>query len=577
MRRWLLLIGTLGLVVGLLLVNGVVTSAIARDDPAAPPGTALPPKRHLVLTFDGGPDPAFTPATLAVLAEHDVPAVFYLTGARIARHPGIARQIRDAGHEIGIDTATSRYALAGAADITSTLPRTAATRDSRDGDPAATLTDVRRAVMPLAGEGAIVRFHGGDRTAAALDAVIPELRRAGYTFTTLGALTGNDAVNPAATGAERAAGLGLVGVVQAAWTVAGWCTVALLLLGALLLARCALLIPAWRAARRRREGGYDRRVTVVVPVRDATARIADVLGALTAGTHPVDVVVVHDGSTDGTADLAERHPGATVLRGPRAGRAAALNTGIAHATTEVVVLTDGETIVGPDTVRDLVRPFADRAVGAVAGEAGLGARQRAYDALRCMTTVPAAAGAFRREALRQVDGLSDDTLAEDTDLTLAVVRAGWRVVHEPGARVTAARRRPVRALYGDMQAMWKHRRALIESGPGGRHGRRSLLALLLFHTLLPLLAPLIDLYLVYGLLFRDPVETVAVWLGALVLQLIGAPDGWREIVRRPLTYPLLVRASRHGRRRTRRARGLEALMGARLPTGSAATTARPAA
>ncbi|GAB7040610.1 MULTISPECIES: bifunctional polysaccharide deacetylase/glycosyltransferase family 2 protein [Catenuloplanes] len=564
MRRWFLLIATLGLVVGLLLVNGVVTSRLGVPDvPVA--GAAEPPKRHVVLAFDGGPDPAFTPEILRVLAEHDVPAVFFMTGARIARHPGIVRDVRNAGHEIGIDTATTRYALAGAANVTSTLLRgTGTTRESRDGDPAATLTDIRRAVMPPGGAGAVVRFAGGDRTAAALDAVIPELKRAGYTITTLR----DTPVNPAPDTTERALGLALVGLVQAGWTVASWFTVALLLLGALLLARAAL-VPAGRR-RITHERGYHRRVTIVVPVHNAEERITEMLGSF----GPADVIVVDDGSTDRTAQVAEAYPGVTVLRQRHAGRAAALNTGIAHATTDVIVLTDGETTFGPDTVSALAGPFADPAVGAVAGDAGSGARQRAYDALRCLPTVPAAVGAYRREALRQVDGLSDDTLAEDTDLTVAVVRAGWRVVCAPDARVPA-RPRPYTAVYGDMQAMWKHRRVLVESGAGGRYGRRALLALLLFHTLLPLLAPLIDLYLIYGLLFDDPVRTVAIWLGVLALQLAGGT--WTEIVRRPLTYPMLIAASRHGRHAPRRSRGLEALMGARLPTGSATTTARPGA
>lgn len=56
------------------------------------------------------------------------------------------------------------------------------------------------------------------------------------------------------------------------------------------------------------------------------------------------------------------------------------------------------------------------------------------DLLRCITTVPGAAGAFRRQALEAAGGLSTDTLAEDTDITMAVLRAGYDVVHEERAR-----------------------------------------------------------------------------------------------------------------------------------------------
>ena len=56
-----------------------------------------------------------------------------------------------------------------------------------------------------------------------------------------------------------------------------------------------------------------------------------------------------------------------------------------------------------------------------------------YDLAGCMPTVPGAVGAFRREALARVGGVSDDTLAEDTDLTMAVIRDGWRAVYEERA------------------------------------------------------------------------------------------------------------------------------------------------
>ena len=85
-----------------------------------------------------------------------------------------------------------------------------------------------------------------------------------------------------------------------------------------------------------------------------------------------------------------------------------------------------------------------------------------------MPTVPGAIGAFRREALADVGGVPAATLAEDTDLTMAVIRAGWRVVYvedaiawtEAPATLRQLWRQRYRWCYGTMQAMWKHRRAL---------------------------------------------------------------------------------------------------------------------
>ena len=89
-----------------------------------------------------------------------------------------------------------------------------------------------------------------------------------------------------------------------------------------------------------------------------------------------------------------------------------------------------------------------------------------FEVLECMPTVPGAIGAFRRDALMGIGGVSDDTLAEDTDLTMALWRAGWRVVYEEiGDRLDRSAqsrcgqlwRQRYRWCYGTLQSMWKHR------------------------------------------------------------------------------------------------------------------------
>ena len=145
--------------------------------------------------------------------------------------------------------------------------------------------------------------------------------------------------------------------------------------------------------------------------------------------------------------------------------------------------------------------------------------RRMFDQLGCMPCVPGAAGAFRRAALEQVGGVSGDTLAEDTDLTMAVLRAGWRIAYEPEARAWTEVPLTVRDLwrqryrwsYGTMQAMWKHRRAVLERGPGGRLGRRRLPFLAFYTLVLPVLSPAVDLFALYGLLMLDPIHALVMW------------------------------------------------------------------
>jgi cellulose synthase/poly-beta-1,6-N-acetylglucosamine synthase-like glycosyltransferase len=231
-----------------------------------------------------------------------------------------------------------------------------------------------------------------------------------------------------------------------------------------------------------------------------------------------------------------------------------------------------------------VQPFARPEVGAVSGNAkvanrrkvvgawqhieyviGFNIDRRIADLLGCMTTIPGAVGAFRRKALKQVAGVSDDTLAEDTDLTMAISAKGWRVVYEERARAWTEApttlqqlwRQRYRWSYGTMQAMWKHRRTIFASGPAGRMGRIGLLNLAIFQVLLPSLAPLIDVFLIYGLLALDPVATVLLWAAVLGIQMASGllafamerqnplPLLWmplQQVVYRQLMYSVLLKS-----------------------------------
>jgi cellulose synthase/poly-beta-1,6-N-acetylglucosamine synthase-like glycosyltransferase len=298
-------------------------------------------------------------------------------------------------------------------------------------------------------------------------------------------------------------------------------------------------------------------VSVIVPAYNEKEGIQAAVKSLATGDYPaIEVVVVDDGSTDGTAVLVEslRLPNVRVIRVPNGGKSSALNTGIALAKHDLIVTVDGDTIFERDSVRKLVQPFGDPSVGAVAGNVKVGNRRslvatwqhieyvigfnldrRLYEAMRCMPTVPGAIGAFRREALADVGGMSDDTLAEDTDVTMALSRAGWRVVYEERAKAWTEApatleqlyRQRYRWSYGTMQAMWKHRKALTDSGDSGRFGRVGLPFLALFGVALPLLAPIVDIMLLYGIFFWELRATVIAWVGMLALQMFTAAVAFR--------------------------------------------------
>jgi cellulose synthase/poly-beta-1,6-N-acetylglucosamine synthase-like glycosyltransferase len=336
----------------------------------------------------------------------------------------------------------------------------------------------------------------------------------------------------------------------------------------LTVARLLVLVGFARAHHRRqlagqragREPAHEPDVTVVIPAYNEAAGIAATVRSMVT-THyggRVEVIVVDDGSSDDTAAIVRGLgiPGVRLISQANAGKPAALEHGIARAGSDIMILVDGDTVFQPDTLGLLVSPLRDPRVGAVSGNTKVGNRRgllggwqhleyvmgfnldrRLFDMLGTIPTVPGAIGAFRRAALADAGGVSSDTLAEDTDLTMALCRSPWRVVYQPTALAWTEAPASLRQLwrqryrwsYGTMQAMWKHRRSVIESGQSGRFGRFCLVYLVLFHVLLPLMAPVVDVFSIYGLMFLNPVHVTIFWLSFLLLQsLAGGYALWLD-------------------------------------------------
>jgi cellulose synthase/poly-beta-1,6-N-acetylglucosamine synthase-like glycosyltransferase/peptidoglycan/xylan/chitin deacetylase (PgdA/CDA1 family) len=562
------------------------------------------PGRRLALTFDDGPDPRWTPRIARALRRLHVPATFFVIGSKVVRHPDLVRSLHRWGFELGNHTFThvdlaslpvwerrlqislterALDAAVGAgsrlirppyssvpAAVTPVQERAYADLASRgylivlsdlDGEDwrRPGVGAIVRAATPTHRQGGIVLLHdgGGDRsqTVAAIERLVPRLRARGFRFVKVSQLAGLSPTQVAlpARSWDRARGRLLVATLAAArWTTA-LLAVLLVLATALFAGRMVVLfVFARRHARvvRGRPPGpiFRPPVSIVVPAFNEASGIERAVRSLVSSSYPeFELIVVDDGSTDGTCELVERLglPGVEVLRQANGGKPAALNRGLAAASHEIVVMVDADTVFEPETLGKLVQPLADPKVGAVSGNTKVGNRRsllgtwqhieyvmgfnldrRLYDVLQCMPTVPGAIGAFRRRALDEIGGISDATLAEDTDVTIGLGRAGWRVVYaedacawtEAPGSLRALWRQRYRWCYGTLQAVWKHRAALWRPDEG-RIGRRGLPYLLLFQITLPLLAPLIDVFSIYGLLFLGVLWVGACWVVFIGLQL----------------------------------------------------------
>jgi cellulose synthase/poly-beta-1,6-N-acetylglucosamine synthase-like glycosyltransferase/peptidoglycan/xylan/chitin deacetylase (PgdA/CDA1 family) len=590
---------------------GTAPAAVLNGGPVinatgAKPRSYRLPRRTVALTFDDGPDPLWTPQVLAVLRRYGVPATFFLVGAHAASYPGLVREeLRDgdevgshtyshanlatAGWREGLELTLTQNALAGAAGVRTKLLRmpfsseadaltaadwravkqagsdgyivVVASLDTRDWARPG-VGKIVAAAMPQRGRGAVIMFHdsGGNRgeTVAALPRIITSLRARGYRFATVtGALGMPNGDVPAST-RQRLVGKALVLTQQTADRTVGILAALLIAASALIVIRVLLLIgfawvhrrmPSWATVCR---PGFAPDVSVVVPAYNEEAGIAATVQSMVSSRYQgrIEVIVVDDGSTDNTAAVvrALRLQGVRVISQPNGGKPAALNTGIAAAASDILILVDGDTVFQPDTIGHLVAPLSTPHIGAVSGNTKVGNRRgllggwqhleyvmgfnldrRLFDLLGTIPTVPGAIGAFRRAALDAVGGVSDQTLAEDTDLTMAICRTPWRVVYQPDAiawteapgTLRQLWRQRYRWCYGTMQAMWKHRRAVIDRGQSGRFGRRCLTYLVVFNVALPLIAPIVDVFSIYGLIFLSVPGVVGFWLGFVLLQAVA--------------------------------------------------------
>ena len=555
----------------------------------------------VVITFDDGPDPEWTPKILDVLKEKHASATFFLIGIQADKFSGLAKRIYKEGHTIGNHTFThpditnmstplfkaelnlSERLFGSMLGVRTTLMRPPYAIDEEPDtadqvrpleipqemgyitignriDPndwsenprrtAEQISDYVLAHLPPCKVenlrcGNIVLLHdgGGDRaeTVRALPMIIDGVRARGYEIAPIYELMGmkmSDVMAPLPRGELWAARLDRLGfwlfdfgVLAITW---------IFLVGDLLMTGRLLFIGAAAVYDRLHEkifgkpaevASYKPKVAVLIPAYNEEKVIERTVRAALSSNYPnLRVIVIDDGSKDRTLEVArtafkaESATGKVLILGKRnSGKAEALNYGIEHiGDAEIFVGIDADTIIASDAISRLVPHFINPKVGAIAGNAKVGNRvnlwtrwqaleyitsqnfeRRALDVLGAVSVVPGAIGAWRVSAVREAGGYHTDTVAEDADLTMALLRMGYRVEYEDMAlayteaptNANGLMRQRFRWSFGILQAVYKHRGVFARKGV---LGWIALPNIVVFQILLPLVSPLIDIMFVVG-------------------------------------------------------------------------------
>jgi cellulose synthase/poly-beta-1,6-N-acetylglucosamine synthase-like glycosyltransferase/spore germination protein YaaH/peptidoglycan/xylan/chitin deacetylase (PgdA/CDA1 family) len=559
---------------------------------------------QVLLTFDDGPDPTYTPQILDILKKENVPAAFFVVGIQAENNLPLLKDIYRDGFEIGnhtfthpdiasvspdralneiettrllIEAATGRSTVLFRAPFNADAePSTEAelrpialskeknyytvgeSIDPEDWEPGVTADEIYKRVVSqyeAHPDKGIILLHdaGGNRQATvdALPKIIHYFKSRNVQFISVSSLlhTTKDVVMPvtnngfvALNGEIASVGYWLICFITAAFWVAiflGLARIAIMAIMALAdNIKNKILLPVSGIVLE-----SPPFVSIIIPAYNEEVNAVKTIRNLLQQDYPAfNIVFVDDGSADNTYnkvyDAFKDHKNVLVLTKPNGGKASALNYGISQTASEFVICIDADTQLKSDAISELMKkmlmplPKKNQMVGAVAGNVKVGNEKtmltrwqsieyttaqnfdrRALDFINGITVVPGAIGAFRKKAIEDAGGFTSDTLAEDCDITIRILRKGYRVVNCTSAiAVTEApetlkqfMKQRFRWSYGIMQAFWKNKDVCFNPSYKGL-GLFALPNILLFQIILPIVAPLADVMLIVSLIWNrnDP-------------------------------------------------------------------------
>ncbi|MFZ2322175.1 MAG: glycosyltransferase [Ignavibacteriaceae bacterium] len=306
--------------------------------------------------------------------------------------------------------------------------------------------------------------------------------------------------------------------------------------------------------------GFAPFVSIIVPVFNEGKIIKQsILSLLNLDYINYEIIIVNDGSSDDTKDIAESLVGyqqgkynkikISLINQPNLGKARALNAGIYYSKSEFVLCMDGDSQLVPESLKAAVRHFKDPKIGAVAGNVkvlnrnkfftdlqaleyieGLNMARSAQSYVRLVNIIPGPIGLFRRKAIEQAGYYSSDTYAEDADLTLKLLAKDWKIYYEPKAvsyteaPVTLQQllKQRYRWTRGILQSIRKHKKLLFN--PTVNLGHTFILWLMSYEALIwPTMNIAANAFFIFAAVFFGFSQLIFFWwAGLAILDMVTA-------------------------------------------------------
>jgi biofilm PGA synthesis N-glycosyltransferase PgaC len=306
--------------------------------------------------------------------------------------------------------------------------------------------------------------------------------------------------------------------------------------------------------------GFFPFVSIIVPVYNEEKVVKNSIKSLLELNYSnYEIIIVNDGSNDKTKQVAESLVGFQKgLRGdvkislidkPNGGKSSALNAGIKHSKAEIVLCMDGDSQLSPDSIAIAVRHFTNPEIGAVAGNVkvlnrrklftdlqaleyieGLNMARSAQSFVKLVNIIPGPIGLFRKKAVEESGYYSDETFAEDADLTLKILANGWKIYYEPNSisyteapeKLSQLLKQRYRWTRGILQSIRKHKKLMFN--PTINFGDTFILWTMFYEALIwPAMNIAANLFFIIAAMFFGLTSLIFFWWAGLAfLDLVTA-------------------------------------------------------